>query len=128
MTDRFVNTRRTGLLAAEKNTCDFILATAPVDLPWAEYANLLRPNGALCIVGAAPGEVGVPAVALLDGQKSIGGSAVGSNSEMRAMFDFSATHAIISTTELYPLASVNQALERLRHNQVRYRAVLVNES
>ena len=124
--DRFVNTSRTGSLAAEKNTCDFILATPPVNLPWAEYISILRPNGELCIVGASPGEVRVPAVALLDGQKSIGGSAVGSNAEMTAMFNFSANHAIIPTTELYALKSVNQALERLRRNQVRYRAVLVN--
>lgn len=126
--DRFVNTSRTGALAAEKNTCDFILATVPVDLPWAEYMSILKPNGALCIVGASPGEVRVPAVALLDGQKSIGGSAVGSNAEMREMFHFSAKHAIIPMTELYPLKSVNQVLERLRRNQVRYRAVLVNEN
>jgi alcohol/geraniol dehydrogenase (NADP+) len=126
--DRFVNSSRAGLLAVEKNTCDFILSTVPVDLPWAQYLSILRPNGALCIVGASPGEVRVPAVALLDGQKSIGGSAVGSNAEIKEMFHFSAKHAIIPMTEHYPMREVNEVLERLRKNRVRYRAVLVNES
>jgi len=44
------------------------------------------------------------------------------------MFHFSAKHAIIPMIELYPLTSVNLALERLRRNHVRYRAVLVNQT
>lgn len=46
----------------------------------------LKPYGALGIVGASPGEITVPVFDLLEGQKSIGGSAVGSNSEMKEMF------------------------------------------
>lgn len=126
--DQFVDTSRSGSLASAKNTCDFILATVPVDLPWAEYLNVLRPNGALCIVGASPGEVRVPVIALLDSQKSIGGSAVGSNAEIREMFHFSGMHAIMPMTETYPMKEVNHALGRLRQNHARYRAVLVNES
>jgi alcohol/geraniol dehydrogenase (NADP+) len=126
--DRFVDLSRAGSLASEKSTCDFVLSTVPVDLPWVEYLSILKANGALCIVGASPGLVSVPAVALLDGQKSIGGSAVGSNAEIKQMFHFSAKHAIIPTTEPYAMSDANQALERLRQNRVRYRAVLVNES
>ena len=90
--------------------------------------NILRPNGALCIVGASPGEVRVSAVALLEGQKSIGGSAVGSNAEIRAMFQFSAQHAITPRTEAFAMREVNEALDRLRQNHARYRAVLINDS
>lgn len=39
---------------------DFVLATVPVALPWAEYLNVLKANGELGIVGAAPGEISVP--------------------------------------------------------------------
>jgi uncharacterized zinc-type alcohol dehydrogenase-like protein len=126
--DRFIDVSRSGSLARAKNTCDFILATVPAKLPWAEYVGVLRPNGALCIVGASPGEIAVPAIALLDGQKSIEGSAVGSNAEMSEMFRFSAKHAIMPMTEVYPMAEVNEVLDRLRQNRVRYRAVLANES
>jgi D-arabinose 1-dehydrogenase-like Zn-dependent alcohol dehydrogenase len=31
-------------------------------------------------------------------------------------------------TELYPMKEVNQALNRLRQNRVRYRAILMNKS
>jgi alcohol/geraniol dehydrogenase (NADP+) len=125
--DRFVDLSRHGALAAEKNTCDFILATVPADLPWAQYVNVLKPNGALCIVGASPGELHVPLFGLLEGQKSIGGSAIGSNAEIREMFHFAAKHAIIPMTEIYPMRDVNSVLTRLRQNRVRYRAVLATE-
>jgi len=46
----------------------------------------------------------------------------------RDMFRFSAKHAIMPMTELYPMKEVNQALDRLRQNRVRYRAVLASES
>ena len=126
--DHFVDLSRQGALAAEKSTCDFILVTVPVDLPWGQYVNVLKPNGALCIVGASPGELRVPLFGLLEGQKSIGGSAIGSNAEIREMFHFSAKHAIMPMTEVYPMKDVNNVLTRLRQNRVRYRAVLANES
>ncbi|MGH7796550.1 MAG: NAD(P)-dependent alcohol dehydrogenase [Candidatus Binatia bacterium] len=124
--DQFVNVSRRGALAGEANTCDLIVATVPADLPWADYVSALKPNGLLCIVGVSPGEVRMPALGLIEGQKTIGGSAIGSNAEIRAMFQFSVEHAIMPVIELYAMKDVNKALERLRQNQVRYRAVLVN--
>ncbi|MGE5218570.1 MAG: NAD(P)-dependent alcohol dehydrogenase [Chloroflexota bacterium] len=126
--DRFVAVERRDSIIAEAGTCDLILATVPVDLPWAEYLRALKPNGALCIVGAVPGEIKIPALDLIDGQKSVGGSAVGSNHQIREMFQFSVKHGIAPAVELYPMKEVNRAIERLRVNRVRYRAVLVNES
>lgn len=58
---------------------------------------------------------------------SLGGSAIGSNGEIREMFHFAAKHAIIPMTEIYPMSDVNNVLTRLRQNHVRYRAVLANE-
>ena len=56
------------------------------------------------------------------------GRSTGTVARMREMFHFSAKHAIIPMIELYPLTSVNLALERLRRKHVRYRAVLVNQT
>jgi uncharacterized zinc-type alcohol dehydrogenase-like protein len=126
--DRFVDASRTASLEAEVSTCDFILSTVPVSLPWAEYVNVLKPDGRLCVVGASPGDIQVPAIALIDGQKSIGGSAIGSNAEIRVMLEFSAAHGILPEVELFSMAEVNRALARLRENNVRYRAVLANEA
>jgi uncharacterized zinc-type alcohol dehydrogenase-like protein len=123
--DRFVDSSARGALSDAAGSCDMILTTVPVDLSWPEYLNLLKPNGHLCIVGASPGEVRVPAFALIDGQKSIGGSAVGSNGEVIDMLQFAAAHKIAPRIEAFALKDVNDALARLRQNQMRYRAVLV---
>jgi alcohol/geraniol dehydrogenase (NADP+) len=79
------------------------------------------------IVGASPGELRVPVFGLLEGQKSIGGSAIGSNAEMRAMLEFAAAHAVQPMIEFYSMSAINDVLQRLRENRVRYRAVLVND-
>jgi alcohol/geraniol dehydrogenase (NADP+) len=78
-------------------------------------------------IGAAPGELRVPVFGLLEGQKSIGGSAIGSNAEMRAMLEFAAAHAVQPMIESYSMSAINDVLQRLRENRVRYRAVLVND-
>ena len=126
--DQFVHTTPGGSLASAVGSCDFILTTVSADRPWAEYLNVLKPNGAVCIVGASPGEVRVSAFGLIEGQKNIGGSAVGSNSEIKTMLRFSAEHGIKPVIELYPMMDVNQALTRVRSNRVRYRAVLANQT
>ena len=46
---------------------------------------------------------------------------------MQTMLEFSARHGIRPQIELFPMHEVNRALERLRNNQMRYRAVLTNE-
>lgn len=59
-------------------------------------------------------------------QRSLVSSGIGSRLEMRKMLDFTARHDIRPQVEVYPMREVNVALERLRRNEVRYRAVLVN--
>lgn len=125
--DEFVDASREGALAQHANTCDFILYTATADLPWAEYINALRPNGNLCIIGVPDSEMRISALQLIFGQKSIISSIVGSRSEMQSMLDFSARNRIVPQIELFPMSEVNTALERLRKNLVRYRAVLASE-
>jgi alcohol/geraniol dehydrogenase (NADP+) len=122
--DQFVDVAHTSALAAAAGSCDFVLSTVPVDLPWGDYLNLLKSDGQLCLVGASPGEVRVPASALIDGQKSISGSAVGSNGEIAAMLRFAAEHKIAPQIERFPLQRANDALDGVRKNRLRYRAVL----
>ena len=126
--DRYVDSAAHGALSAAANSCDLVLSTVPVSLAWPLYLNMLKPNGHLCIVGASPGELCVPAFALIDGQKIIGGSAVGSNRELAEMFRFAAEHRIAPRVERFALNDVNAALARLRNGQTRFRAVLVVES
>ena len=52
------------------------------------------------------------------------GSAIGSNSEILEMLNFSAEHKITPMIERFPMSEVNKALARLAKNHVRYRPVL----
>ena len=52
---------------------------------------------------------------------------IGSNAELAAMLDFSAEHKIAPLVECFPMKDANAAIARLRKNQLRYRAVVVND-
>ena len=122
--DQFVNTSTDGALAAAANSCDFLLSTVTADVPWAEYVNVLRPDGKLCLVGVPTADVKISALQMILGQKSLLTSIIGSRSEIRTMLDFSARHQIKPQIEVFPLADVNTALRRIADNTIRYRAVL----
>lgn len=106
---------------------DLILNTAYKELDWQNYMKTLRPNGTLCFLGA-PGKLDIPVNALLYGQKAVTASVIGSRSTMMEMLNFAARNNIKAKTELMPMDKVNEALEKVRKNEVRYRMVLINES
>ncbi len=124
--DRFISTTDADALKGAARSLDFILVTVNVQLDWRRYLRILRPNGMLCIVGAIPGDMAIPAAALLDGQKSIRGGEIGSRAAMREMLQFAARHNITAQTEAVPMSEINHAIERVRQNQARYRMVLLN--
>jgi uncharacterized zinc-type alcohol dehydrogenase-like protein len=123
---RFVNTRETRALKEVFGTFDFILSTVDADQDWAIYTQALRPTGTLCLVGAPPSPVAVPASALIGGIRAITGSPIGSPSQIREMLDVAARHGVKAQTERFPMAKANEAIERVKKNKVRYRAVLAN--
>lgn len=122
----FVATREPAALAAIAGTLDMILVTVNVGLDWDAYIAALRPRGRLHIVGAVP-EVSAAVFPLLIGQKSIGGSPVGSPATVMRMLDFAGRHGVAPVTETFPMSKINDALERLRSGKARYRLVLEND-
>src|SRR5262249_42338268 len=101
--DQFVATDVEGALAEHAYTCDFLLNPVCAALPWADYLNVLRPNGKLCLVGIPASEVRLPAFPLIAGQWSVVGSVIGSGADMRDMLEFSAQHNIRPQIEQFPM-------------------------
>ena len=122
----FVNTRETKAMREVANTLDFILNTANADQDWATYVQALRPTGTLCFLGVPPSPVAVHAFPLISGVRSITGSPVGSPHQLREMLDVAARHNVKAKTERFPMAKANEAIEKVKKNKVRYRAVLAN--
>jgi len=105
---------------------DLLLCTVPARLDWITYLQTLKPNGVLCLVGAPPGLMQIPASQLLSSQRIVCGSDIGSPGAIREMLAFAAEHGIGAQVETAPMATVNDALQRVRDNKVRYRMVLEN--
>lgn len=122
----FVNTYDPDALAKLANSFDMILVAVNVELDWDGYISALRPKGKLHIVGAAP-SVSATIFPLIIGEKSIGGSPLGSPATISTMLDFAARHGIEPVTETFPMSKVNDALEKLRTGKPRFRLVLEND-
>jgi uncharacterized zinc-type alcohol dehydrogenase-like protein len=122
----FVNTRDTGALKKVAGSFDLLLSTVSADQDWQAYVAALRPKGMLCLVGASPSPVQVGAFSLILAQKAISGNNTGSPRDLFEMLDVAARHGVKATTERFAMAKANDAVARVKKNQVRYRAVLAN--
>jgi uncharacterized zinc-type alcohol dehydrogenase-like protein len=122
----FVNTRDIGELKKVAGSFDLLLSTVSADQDWQAYVAALRPKGTLCIVGASPSPIQVQGFSLIGGQKAVSGSNTGSPRDLSEMLDVAARHGVKAVTERFAMAKANDAVARVKKNQVRYRAVLAN--
>ncbi|RMG82272.1 MAG: NAD(P)-dependent alcohol dehydrogenase [Bacteroidetes bacterium] len=122
----FVSTHDLDALKKLRNHFDMILDTVNVELPWDAYLATLKSKGVLHIVGAASG-VKARIGNLMGKQRSISASPTGSPAVMAEMLRFAARHKIRPKVEMFKMAEVNEALERLENGKPRYRIVLENE-
>ena len=124
--DDFVNSRESKAMKEIAGSLDFILNTANADQDWGTYLQALRPTGTLCFVGVPPSPVSVHAFPLISGMRTMSGNPTGSPYGLREMLDVAARHGVKASTELFPMAKANDAIEKVKKNKVRYRAVLAN--
>jgi uncharacterized zinc-type alcohol dehydrogenase-like protein len=125
---RFVNTRESKAMKEVAGTQDFLLTTINADQDWGTYIQALRPTGTLCFVGVPPAPISLQAFPLISGMRSVTGSPIGSPHMLREMMDVAARHGVKATTECFPMAKANEAIEKVKKNKVRYRAVLANQA
>jgi uncharacterized zinc-type alcohol dehydrogenase-like protein len=123
---RFVHSRESKALKAMAGTQDLIVSTINAAQEWSAYVGALRPHGTLCLVGVPPRPVSLEAFPLIAGARCVCGSNIGSPARIAEMLDVAARHNVAARTEAFPMAEANQAISRLRKNNVHYRAVLAN--
>ena len=80
----------------------------------------------MCVVGVPPSPLQIQAFSLLGQQRAISGSPTGSPRDLHEMLDVAARHGVKAITERFAMAKANDAVTKVKKNQVRYRAVLAN--
>lgn len=113
----------TDQMTASRDRFDVIIDTisAPHDL--GPYLRLVAMDGTLSQVGHL-GPVTVQTLDLLVGRKKLSSAGSGGRPATAAMLEFCAEHDVTADVEVLPSSKVNEALDRLRRNDVRYRFVL----
>jgi uncharacterized zinc-type alcohol dehydrogenase-like protein len=122
----FVNTRENGEIKKAAGSLDLILSTVSADQDFQSFIAMLRPKGTMVVLGASPSPMQISAFSLIGGQKAIAGSPSGSPRDLYEMLDVAARHKVKAITEKFAMKDANKAVEKVKKNQVRYRAVLAN--
>ena len=105
---------------------NFILNTTNVSLDWNSYLTALAPKGKFHTVGLVLEPMAIPSISLIMGEKTVGGSPIGSPALTKTMLDFCVRHNIYPDVEEFPMAKVNEAIEHLAEGKARFRVVLKN--
>jgi len=104
---------------------DFLLDTVPVAHDLNPYIATLKHSGVHILVGMPePLDPPVDGGALIFGRRSVAGSLIGGLPETQECLDFCAEHGITCDIEMLDIRKVNEAYERLKRGDVRYRFVI----
>ncbi|WP_049572367.1 NAD(P)-dependent alcohol dehydrogenase [Nonomuraea sp. SBT364] len=110
-------------MAAARDRFDVVVDTISAAHDLGPYLRLVAMDGTLSQVGHL-GPVTVRTTDLLVGRKKLSSAGSGGRPATAAMLDFCAEHGVAADIELLASARVNEALDRLQRNDVRYRFVL----
>lgn len=107
------------------SSLDLIICTIAKPLDWSSYLNFLRPKGALCFVGVQD-KITLPVFPMISGRKGVHGSNIGSRHDIEEMLQFAVEKGVKPQIEVFEMQEINKAIDKLRENKIRYRAVLKN--
>lgn len=111
-------------IASARDSFDLLLSTVNVPLDWNGYLGTLRRQGRLHVLGAVPAPLDIANTELMMANRSVSSSPSGSPTTALTMLDFAARHDIAPVCETYSFDQVNEALDRLRSGEARFRVVL----
>jgi alcohol/geraniol dehydrogenase (NADP+) len=103
---------------------DILLVTTHANLIWNDWLRVLDLEGTLCLVGVPGSPLGFAADPLMDEQKKVTGSVIGSPAAMRRMLALAASSETAPIVERMPWQRANEAIARVREGAARMRVVL----
>jgi len=104
---------------------DFMLDTVPVQHDLNPYLNALKYDGTHILVGLLePVDPPLNAANLVFARRTLAGSLIGGMPETQEVLDFCAEHDIRCDIEMLDIQNINQAYERLKKGDVKYRFVI----
>ncbi len=107
-----------------KRPLDILVSTVPASLDWGAYMNLLGTDGTLTFVGLPDQPISVGIDKLIFQRRRIMASPIGGRAIIMDMLDAADRFGVAPIVETFPLSECNTAIEKVRTNTIRYRAVL----
>jgi len=104
---------------------NIIIDTVAASKDYNAYLNFLDSDGVYNLVGVPTDDIPLSVFAFQDKRRRIMGSPIGSPAEIREMLSLCAQKEIAPIIEKFPFEHANSALQGVRDNKVRYRAVLM---
>jgi uncharacterized zinc-type alcohol dehydrogenase-like protein len=109
---------------APSSKLDILLSTVPAALDWVPYIDFLDSDGALAFVGVTDAPLSIPLFSLLGKRRRIMAKPIGDRAMINQMLAIAEKFGIEPIIEVFAIAQANEAMQKVRDNQVRYRAVL----
>ncbi|CAK9143842.1 unnamed protein product [Ilex paraguariensis] len=122
--DDFILSTNAEQMQSKKRTLDFILDTVSAKHSLGPTLELLKVNGTLVIVGVPDKPIDLPSFPLIFGKRVVKGSMIGSIKETQEMMELCGKHNITCDIEVVTPDKINEALDRLANNDVKYRFVI----
>ena len=122
--DHFILTKDEAVFEKYKSHFDLLInsVSAPMDLN--KYANMLKLNGSLVMVGLSGKPYPIDAFTMLNQRRRIAGSMIGGMKQTQEMLDFAGKHNIVSDVEIIKADEINKAYDRVVNSDVKYRFVI----
>ena len=123
--DGFILSTDHAAMAAQALSFDFILSTIPVNHDVNPYLGCVRRDGIFTLVGTLEQlDPGIDNNEMAFHRRSFAGSLIGGLAETQEVLDFCATHGIQPEVEMIRIDQINEAFERLKAGDVRFRHVI----
>ncbi|MFT0520136.1 NAD(P)-dependent alcohol dehydrogenase [Pseudomonas faucium] len=116
--------RDSAAMAAAANAFAFIIDTIPSRHDVNPYLMLLGREGVMVLVGAIEPLEPIHGGLLIRNNRTLAGSLIGGIQAIQELLAFCAEHQVLPSCEMIGIQDINQAFERLQHNDVKYRFVI----